>query len=43
VLVGCKKDLRFDPLVMEDLRKKEKLPVSTQEVRTRFSSSYWLP
>jgi len=33
ILVGCKKDLRRDPRVIEELRKTSQRPVSPEEVR----------
>lgn len=32
ILVGCKKDLRRDPRVIEDLRKTNQRPVTPEEV-----------
>ncbi|CAJ0752664.1 12310_t:CDS:2, partial [Entrophospora sp. SA101] len=31
ILVGCKKDLRFDPKTIEELRKTSQRPVTTEE------------
>ena len=33
ILVGCKKDLRRDPRVIEELRKTSQRPVTPEEVR----------
>lgn len=33
ILVGCKKDLRRDPRVIEELRKTNQRPVTPEEVR----------
>lgn len=33
ILVGCKKDLRYDPKTIEELRKTSQKPVSPEEVR----------
>lgn len=33
ILVGCKKDLRRDPKIIEELRKTSQRPVSPEEVR----------
>ena len=38
ILVGCKKDLRRDPRVIDELRKTSQRPVSPEEVR-HFSLS----
>ena len=35
ILVGCKKDLRRDPRVIEELRKTNQRPVTPEEVRPR--------
>ena len=35
ILVGCKKDLRRDPRVIEELRKTSQRPVTPEEVRLR--------
>ena len=35
ILVGCKKDLRRDPRVIEELRKTNQRPVTPEEVRYR--------
>ncbi|MBE3045796.1 hypothetical protein IMZ48_25285 [Candidatus Bathyarchaeota archaeon] len=32
ILVGCKKDLRYDPKTIEELRKTSQKPVSPEEV-----------
>lgn len=32
ILVGCKKDLRHDPKIQEELRKTSQKPVSQEEV-----------
>ena len=32
ILVGCKKDLRRDPKIIEELRKTSQRPVSPEEV-----------
>lgn len=32
ILVGCKKDLRYDPKTSEELRKTSQKPVSPEEV-----------
>lgn len=34
ILVGCKKDLRFDPKTIEELHKTSQKPVTTEQVRT---------
>ena len=34
ILVGCKKDLRRDPRVIEELRKTNQRPVTPEEVRS---------
>ena len=36
ILVGCKKDLRRDPRVIEELRKTSQRPVTPEEVRSSF-------
>lgn len=36
ILVGCKKDLRRDPRVIEELRKTSQRPVTPEEVCTAF-------
>ena len=33
ILVGCKKDLRFDPKTIEELHKTSQKPVTTEQVR----------
>lgn len=38
ILVGCKKDLRRDPRVIEELRKTNQRPVTPEEVRRLFIS-----
>lgn len=38
ILVGCKKDLRRDPRVIEELRKTSQRPVTPEEVRLAFLS-----
>lgn len=35
ILVGCKKDLRRDPRVIDELRKTSQRPVTPEEVRFR--------
>lgn len=40
ILVGCKKDLRRDPRVIEELRRTSQRPVSPEEVSTRFLTSH---
>jgi GTPase SAR1 family protein len=37
ILVGCKKDLRMDQKVIEDLRRKDARPVSPAVVSIAFS------
>jgi Ras homolog gene family, member A len=32
ILVGCKKDLRYDPKTIEELRKTNQKPISPEEV-----------
>ena len=39
ILVGCKKDIRRDPRVIEELRKTNQRPVTPEEVRQRPSFS----
>jgi Ras family protein A len=42
ILVGCKKDLRYDQKTIEELRKTSQKPVSPEEVcsaNSRFPSS----
>lgn len=34
ILVGCKKDLRREPRVIEELRKTSQRPVTPEEVRS---------
>ena len=34
ILVGCKKDLRRDPRVIDELRKTNQRPVTPEEVRS---------
>jgi Ras homolog gene family, member A len=36
ILVGCKKDLRRDPKIIEELRKTSQRPVSPEEVSGPF-------
>jgi Ras family protein A len=36
ILVGLKKDLRYDKEVIEDLKKTKQHPVTTKEVMSRF-------
>jgi GTPase SAR1 family protein len=36
ILVGCKKDLRRDPRVIEELRKTSQRPVTPEEVGPRL-------
>ena len=46
ILVGCKKDLRYDPKVIEELRKTSQKPVSPEEVcilRFRVICSFSCP
>lgn len=38
ILVGCKKDLRRDPRVIEELRKTSQRPVTPEEVSLSFFS-----
>ena len=38
ILVGCKKDLRRDPRVIEELRKTSQRPVTPEEVSGSFDS-----
>ena len=33
ILVGCKRDLRYDPKTIDELRKTQQRPVSPEEVR----------
>jgi GTPase SAR1 family protein len=33
ILVGCKKDLRFDPKTIEELHKTSQKPVTAEQVR----------
>ena len=42
ILVGCKKDLRRDPRVIEELKRISQRPVTPEEVRLRptFSLRY---
>jgi small GTP-binding protein len=42
ILVGCKKDLRYDPKTIEELRKTQQRPVSPEEVYTLFSQAHFL-
>jgi GTPase SAR1 family protein len=37
ILVGCKKDLRRDPRVIEELRKTNQRPVTPEEVGSHFN------
>lgn len=37
ILVGCKKDLRYDPKTIEELRKTSQKPVSPEEVCFRVA------
>lgn len=43
ILVGCKKDLRRDPRVIEELRKTNQRPVTPEEVRCHFVNLYHTP
>jgi GTPase SAR1 family protein len=38
ILVGCKKDLRRDPKIIDELRKTSQRPVSPEEVSLRARS-----
>lgn len=38
ILVGCKKDLRYDPKTIEELRKTSQKPVSPEEVSSIVQS-----
>jgi Ras family protein A len=40
ILVGCKKDLRRDPRVIEELRKTNQRPVTPEEVSHTFPSVF---
>jgi Ras family protein A len=40
ILVGCKKDLRREPRVIEELRKTSQRPVTPEEV-CNHRQSYW--
>lgn len=42
VLVGCKKDLRFDPKTIEELRKTSQKPVSPEEVSNQFTFTQYI-
>lgn len=39
ILVGCKKDLRYDNKTIEELRKTSQKPVSPEEVSSIISST----
>lgn len=39
ILVGCKKDLRFDQKTIEELHKTSQKPVTPEQVRIRISTS----
>lgn len=41
ILVGCKKDLRKDPRVIEELRKTSQRPVTPEEVRSLALLRAW--
>lgn len=43
ILVGCKKDLRRDPRVIEELRKTNQRPVTPEEVRCDLVNLYHAP
>ena len=43
ILVGCKKDLRRDPRVIEELRKTNQRPVTPEEVRSLSLPTSVLP
>ena len=40
ILVGCKKDLRRDPRIIDELRKTNQRPVTPEEVLCRIPPSY---
>jgi GTPase SAR1 family protein len=41
ILVGCKKDLRFDQKTIEELHKTSQKPVTPEQVSTRSSVRSW--
>ena len=42
ILVGCKKDLRFDPKTIEELHKTSQKPVTTDQVRFPLTLQYYI-
>ena len=41
ILVACKKDLRRDPRVIDELRRMNQRPVTTEEVSHHFLQCYF--
>jgi len=41
ILVGCKKDLRYDPKTIEELHKTSQKPVTPEQVCLLMSFPFW--